>query len=221
MVDATRRGPWNAPDVDDARRPAHRPSRRRQIIEAATAIFARDGYLEPTVEEIARAAGVAPTAIYYHFGGKEELFTQTLRAAMDGASEQIYRVRPDTEAGTLDNLRTVLRAGWNWWSAHPDAARIVARYSEAPTPHALRVRHEWEERHLQRAYDYLPNANALRSTRKAREQHAAHTLAIRVMLDIILTSQAAVLEGALRAVPRPSLVTAVEQMCTSLILSLH
>jgi hypothetical protein len=85
----------------------------------------------------------------------------------------------------------------------------------------LQVRHEWEERHLQRAYDYLPNAQTLRSTRRAREQHAAHTLAIRVMLDVLLTSQAAVLEGALRGVPRPALISAVEQMCVALILSLQ
>src|SRR4051812_17719336 len=55
----------------DRRRPAHRPSRRLQIVEAATTVFAQEGYVEAGVEDIAKAAGVAPTAIYYHFGGKE------------------------------------------------------------------------------------------------------------------------------------------------------
>jgi AcrR family transcriptional regulator len=205
----------------DRKRPAHRPSRRKEIIEAATRTFSRDGYVEARVEDIARAAGVAPTAIYYHFGSKEELFTQALRTAMAGFSERIYAARPDFEATNVQGLRAVLAAGWEFWRAHPDEARLVARYSEGPTPHALELRREWEERHLQRAYDYVGASRNSRSTRKAREQHAAHTMAIRVLLDIILTTQAAVLEGTLGRVPRGPLVAAVEEMCVSLILSLN
>jgi AcrR family transcriptional regulator len=205
----------------ERKRPAHRPSRRKQIIDAATKTFSRDGYVEARVEDIARAAGVAPTAIYYHFGSKEELFTQALRAAMAGFSERIFQARPDFEAPNVQGLRKVLAAGWEFWSTHPDEARLVARYSEGPTPHALSLRREWEERHLQRAYDYMPGARTSRGTRKAREQHAAHTMAIRVMLDIILTTQAAVLEGTLGRAPRDPLVAAVEEMCVALILSLH
>ena len=203
------------------KRPAHRPSRRRQIIEAATRAFSRDGYVEARVEDIARAAGVAPTAIYYHFGSKEELFTQALRSAMAGFSERIFQARPDFEAPNVEGLRNVLAAGWDFWRTHPDEARLVARYSEGPTPQTRALRREWEERHLQRAYDYAPAARSARSTRKAREQHAAHSMAIRVMLDLILTTQAAVLEGTLGRVPRGPLVAAVEEMCVSLILSLH
>lgn len=203
------------------KRPAHRPSRRRQIIEAATKAFSRDGYVEARVEDIARAAGVAPTAIYYHFGSKEELFTQALRSAMAGFSERIFQARPDFEAPHVEGLRIVLAAGWDFWRTHPDEARLVARYSEGPTPQTRALRREWEERHLQRAYDYTPAARSARSARKAREQHAAHSMAIRVMLDLILTTQAAVLEGTLGRVPRGPLVVAVEEMCVSLILSLH
>lgn len=203
------------------KRPAHRPSRRRQIIEAATKAFSSDGYVEARVEDIARSAGVAPTAIYYHFGSKEELFTQALRSAMAGFSERIFQARPDFEAPNVDGLRKVLAAGWDFWRTHPDEARLVARYSEGPTPQTRALRREWEERHLQRAYDYAPAARSAGSTRKAREQHAAHSMAIRVMLDLILTTQAAVLEGTLGRVPRGPLVAAVEEMCVSLILSLH
>lgn len=208
-------------DAADARRSAHRPSRRRQIIEAATAVFAREGHREATLEHIAHAAGVAPAAIYYHFGRKEELFTQTLRAAMLGFSEHIFRVRPDTEPGTVESLREIVRAGWDWWSTHPDEATLVARYSEGSTVQALQLRREWEERHLQRAYDYVPEPRTPRGARKAQEQHAANTLTVRVMLDVILASQAAVLEGTARGAPRPALVAAVEEMCVSLIRSLH
>ena len=202
------------------KRPAHRPSRRKEIIEAATIAFSRDGYVEVRVDDIARAAGVAPTAIYYHFGGKEELFTQALRTAMAEFSESILQARPDYEAANIEGLRQVLAAGWEFWHKHPDEARLVARYSEGPTQHALELRQEWEERHLQRAYDYMPAVRSSGSARKAREQHAAHTMAIRVMLDVILITQATVLEGKTSRVARGPLVAAVEEMCISLIMSL-
>jgi AcrR family transcriptional regulator len=206
---------------EQGRRPAHRPSRRKEIVEAATRVFSRDGYVEARVEDIARAAGVAPTAIYYHFGGKEELFTQALRTAMAGFSERIFQARPDFEAPNVDGLRRVLAAGWDYFNTHPDEARLVLRYSEGRTPHALSLRREWEERHLQRAYDYTPAARTARSTRKAREQHAAHTMAIRMMLDVILTTQAELLEGNCSELPRDRVFTAVEEVCVSLILSMH
>ena len=184
-------------------------------------MFSRDGYVEARVEDIARAAGVAPTAIYYHFGGKEELFTQALRTAMAGFSERIYQARPDFEAPNVEGLRKVLAAGWDYFNTHPDEARLVLRYSEGRTPHALSLRREWEERHLQRAYDYTPATRTSRSTRKAREQHAAHTMAIRMMLDVILTTQAELLEGNCSELPRDKVFTAVEEVCVSLILSMH
>lgn len=205
----------------NSKRPAHRPSRRRQIIDAATAVFSREGYAAANLEDIARVAGVAPTAIYYHFGGKEELFNQALRAAMGGFSDRILAARPDDAPGTTDGLRMVLRAGWDYWNSNQDAARLVARFAESSTPHASKLREEWEERHLERAHDYINSGRASRSTRKAREQHAAHALAIRVMLGVILSSQAALVDGTLGRVSRTGIAAAAEQMCVSLIESMR
>lgn len=221
MLEATEGSVAPATPLRAAKRPAHRPSRRRHIIEAATVVFSREGYVAANLEDIARAAGVAPTAIYYHFGGKEELFNQALRSALNGFSDRILAARPDTEPGTINGLRSVLRAGWDYWRSHPDAAKLVARYSESSTPQAAKLRHEWEARHLERAYDYLTGGQPLRSTRRAREQHAAHALAIRVMLDVILTTQAALLEGTLGRVSRAAVAAAAEEMCVALIESLR
>lgn len=211
----------NVPPARVAKRPAHRPSRRHDIIDAAIVVFSREGYVAANLEDIAGSAGVAPTAIYYHFGGKEELFNQALRQALGGFSDRILEARPDTQEGTIDGLRSVLRAGWDYWHQEPDAARLVARYSESSTPQAAKLRQEWEARHLERAYDYLDGGPPSRSTRKARELHATHSVAMRVMLDVILTTQAALLDGSLGRVSRSAVATAAEEMCVSLIESLR
>lgn len=186
----------SAPEVElEARKPAHRPSRRPELIQAAVAVFARQGYAESSVEDVAEEAGVVPTAIYYHFGTKEELLHQALKSAMDQFSEAILEARSAGEPADADVLRRVIKTGWHWWESHPDESVLIGRYSQSTTGQALALRSEWEERHRARAYDYLSGASTTRSGRAAREQHAVNTLRIRVLLDIILTAEVATLPG--------------------------
>jgi AcrR family transcriptional regulator len=56
---------------------------RSRIIEAATPLFVRDGYLETTMSGIAKAAGVAVQTLYLSFGSK----VAVLEAAIDAAAE--------------------------------------------------------------------------------------------------------------------------------------
>ena len=176
-----------------AKRPAHRPSRRLQIIDAAIDVFSRQGYAEASVEDIAKVAGVAPTAIYYHFGGKEELFNQALRSAMDAWSEILIRARPDgAEHGRRAAAGRARRMGL--LEGPPGRRPLIARYSEGSTVQALQLRREWEQRHLDRAYDYVDAPRNTRSSRRAREQRAAHSLAMRLMIDGILVVQAVAMD---------------------------
>jgi AcrR family transcriptional regulator len=201
------------------KRPAHRPSRRKHIIDAATKVFAQQGYVEASVEDIAKSAGVAPTAIYYHFGGKEELFNQSLRAAMEDWSDVLIHARP--EIGGVDALREVVRTGFQYWKANPDSAVLIARYSEGSTVQALQMRRDWEQRHLDRAYDYIAAPRAARSSRRAREQRAAHSLTMRLMIDVILVMQALAVDGVLGEVEIEDLSSAVQEMSVDLIESLR
>jgi TetR/AcrR family transcriptional regulator, mexJK operon transcriptional repressor len=48
--------------------------RKVDILNAAATIFPQKGYLETTLNDIAREAGVAVSTVYQHFRSKEELF---------------------------------------------------------------------------------------------------------------------------------------------------
>ena len=176
-------------------------------------MFARHGYAESSVEDVAEEAGVVPTAIYYHFGTKEELLHQALQSAMDQFSEAILETRPAGEAADSDVLRRVIRTGWEWWESHADESLLIGRYSQATTGKALEMRSAWEERHRSRAYDYIPGATA-RAGRAAREQHAINTLRIRMLLDIILAAEAATLPGgALTGYASSELADELSEVC--------
>ena len=47
---------------------------RETVLDAALAVFSRQGYAATTLDHIAQEAGVTRGAIYWHFGGKAELY---------------------------------------------------------------------------------------------------------------------------------------------------
>ena len=80
-----------------AKQPAHRPSRRQEIIDAAVKVFARTGFAETSVQDVAEEAGVVPTAVYYHFAGKDELFDVALQSVIIDLDQVVERARPRIE----------------------------------------------------------------------------------------------------------------------------
>ena len=52
-------------------------SKKQAIIEAALDIFAKQGYEETTIAQIAAAAGVAVGTVYLYFHNKREIYTQS------------------------------------------------------------------------------------------------------------------------------------------------
>jgi AcrR family transcriptional regulator len=52
---------------------AYLEARRQQIIDAASACFARKGFHRTTMEDICREAELSPGAVYRYFKGKEEI----------------------------------------------------------------------------------------------------------------------------------------------------
>ena len=54
-------------------------SKRERILRAAVDVFARTGYFNAKVSEIAKAAGVADGTIYLYFDGKEDILVTIFR----------------------------------------------------------------------------------------------------------------------------------------------
>ena len=63
------------------------PDKPQQIIEAALRVFARKGYFNSRVSDIAREAGIAAGTIYLYFDTKEEILITLFREKMAGFVE--------------------------------------------------------------------------------------------------------------------------------------
>jgi AcrR family transcriptional regulator len=84
-----------------------RIDKRRAILDAAFAVFARRGYAQTCVKEIAETAGVAKPTVYNHLHDKETLFRESLEAAADAVlAENLAVVERLRDPG--GELRTAL-----------------------------------------------------------------------------------------------------------------
>jgi AcrR family transcriptional regulator len=95
------------------RRPESRPD---EIAEAGLRLFCARGYLNVTVDDIAREAGVTKGAVYHHFNGKEELLVAAVelhfrRTFERGGAERAVSAG-ETAKGRIEAL---LWAGWQFW----------------------------------------------------------------------------------------------------------
>lgn len=66
-----------------------RSGKRARILRAAVEVFARTGYFNAKVSEVARAAGVADGTIYLYFSGKEDLLVSIFRESMQQYLERL------------------------------------------------------------------------------------------------------------------------------------
>jgi AcrR family transcriptional regulator len=65
--------------------------RRNAIVEAATKVFADNGFHGTTTRELAKAAGVSEALLYKHFPSKESLFSAMLAAGANGALSNEFK----------------------------------------------------------------------------------------------------------------------------------
>lgn len=61
-----------------------RAEKSRAILRAAAKVFARSGFFNAKVADVAREAGVADGTVYLYFKGKDDLLSSIFAAAMEG-----------------------------------------------------------------------------------------------------------------------------------------
>ena len=74
------------PERTPAMQPRGNYNKRCQIIEAATAVFCRDGFIGASIDAVAAEAGVSRQTIYNQIGDKEKLFAEVVRGISERSS---------------------------------------------------------------------------------------------------------------------------------------
>lgn len=76
--------------------------KRAAILEAAKALFVRNAFAGTSMDAVAAEAGVSKLTVYSHFGDKDNLFREVIRARIqDLLPEDIYQFDPAEEVGEV------------------------------------------------------------------------------------------------------------------------
>lgn len=144
----------------DAAAETGRSERRRQaIIQAATEVFLRRGYLGATTDEVAARASVSKQTLYKHFADKQHLFSEIILdktvQVVDGLSASIADTLQDGQ-----DVREALRGladDWLRGLLQPDVIRlrrlVIAEADRFPD-----VGRAWFDRGFDRALEILGEA---------------------------------------------------------------
>jgi TetR/AcrR family transcriptional regulator len=109
-----------------------------RIIDAAQAIFARDGFAGAKMQEIADKVGIQRPSLFYHFKNKEALFVAAHEQVF-ARIEPLYRESLVPHGDPFVQLDRLTRAVLEVMREEPDFARMVARTAVDRHPSAVTV----------------------------------------------------------------------------------
>jgi len=104
---------------------------RKEILEAAEKVFARLGYHETSIQEIARVAEFSVGSIYNFFESKEELYSSILRMRLE---ELHQRVKKETAKikDPLEKLKKIVKIKFRMLEEHRNFFMVFFDFSKGP-----------------------------------------------------------------------------------------
>jgi TetR/AcrR family transcriptional regulator, fatty acid metabolism regulator protein len=101
------------------------PDKPQQIIEAAVRVFARKGYYNSRVSDIAREAGIAAGTIYLYFKTKDEILVTLFRDKMAEFVDSLRKAIAGGERDAASKVRTLVRLHFSLLEKDPELAEVL------------------------------------------------------------------------------------------------
>lgn len=130
--------------------------KKQAILEAATHLFATQGFEGTTTLQIAREAGVTEPMIFYHFGSKDKLFTKIVRLTFLDYFTRLDLIE-NNEGTPFEKIQRIIELQFDIVSDIPEAMNLVISTCPARLvdPEDICTRNVREFR--QRLMDYFTN----------------------------------------------------------------
>jgi AcrR family transcriptional regulator len=107
---------------------------RAQLLEAATALLVAPRLVDPpSLRAIARASGVAPSAVYLHFDSAADLLGTVIAAQYDELRHALDAA-DDPAADPLERLALLADAYVGWGLGHPGAYQLLFESADVLPP---------------------------------------------------------------------------------------
>ena len=93
------------------------------ILEAAIKVFARQGFYQSTIAQVAREAGVADGTIYLYFKNKDDILVQFFNYRTKQVFDR-FRTAVNQADNSLDKLRSLIRLHLTEFQQDPNMAVV-------------------------------------------------------------------------------------------------
>lgn len=104
------------------------PRARTKIIDASRKLFARRGFSETSMGDIARGAQVARATVYNNFDDKQDILAAIISDYMAGYARIAQRLRENARSGqtSFELIQEMVREALDWRVKNADLRPIVA-----------------------------------------------------------------------------------------------
>jgi len=131
--------PGSAPAAGSRR--ARAAQTEAALKEAGRAVFARSGYLDAKITDIAAEAGRSVGSFYQHFAGKQELLQALLADWTDQAGEELAAHPAGGDLSEEPALRARVAAYWHTYRAHLPEIRALGQAAQVSPAFAEQLGH--------------------------------------------------------------------------------
>jgi AcrR family transcriptional regulator len=128
---------------------------RERLIDTAAELFSERGYQTTTLDDIARAVGIGPSAVYKHFGNKLDLYRAVLEQLATPFLQLLEEFEPDSNA--VDFALRVFR----YHIKQPALARLALQASLSGGEHRRLLIELWYRPYYEKSASRMRNSIAL------------------------------------------------------------
>ena len=155
------------------------PKKPKEILAAATRVFAQKGYAAARIIEVAEAAGVGKGTIYEYFRSKEDLFFSVFESMMRGIAESMSQTAGSLEGSFADRMKGLSDYIVLSWLEQLDTYALVMEFwsATASSPSRNQFKRVFRQGYRQLRtviYDLIETA---KSTRDVADDIDAHQVA--------------------------------------------
>jgi len=105
-----------------------RSQSRENIMQTALELFARKGYFNTSIQQIAKEAGISKGLLYNYFKSKEELLRQIIFEAV-AVGEEIVEKELNADYDPKQQLKNIIDFSFSWVQQNTDYWRLLASLS--------------------------------------------------------------------------------------------
>src|SRR5688572_15527741 len=95
----------HSPPVPPSAETTRGGDKRERILDAAERVFARSGFFQARVADIAREAGIADGTIYLYFKSKDEILISLFESRMERVTHELEHAVARAAGGPSERLR--------------------------------------------------------------------------------------------------------------------